>query len=248
MDKEGQVVDHYDKVHLAPFGEYIPYQELFPFLQSIVPGGGVTPGKEQKVLDADGRILGPLICFEVLFAGMSHTLREMGADVLVVVTNLAWFGRSNAIPEELEFGRLRAVENRLPLIHSSNTGFSGVFDPYGRFRHIDSRLFGERFVTLDLEKYNQEWLIGSRMVGALPVAAPGKLLWSGGPKSIPVLLLFGAMIGIALIFLLSPMRGEDDSSSEDSGGENGSGEMPGGEVPKDADGKPLRGVRLDGDF
>jgi len=247
MDAEGKVSDYYDKVHLVPFGEYIPYEEYLPFLKQIVPGGGAAKGGEQKVLKAGERTLGPLICFEVLYPGMSQKLREMGADVLVVVTNLAWFGRSNAIVEELEFGRLRAVENRLPLIHSSNTGISGVFDPFGRFTPINAYLSRGRYVTLEDQHLSFEQMTQQRMLGALPVPAPGALPWSGGPASVPVLLLFAAIIGIGLLFLLSPMR--ENGGSNDGGGEPENGGEPLQEVSaEEASGKPLRGVRIDGDY
>jgi len=129
---DGEMLGYYDKVHLAPFGEYMPFSELLPFLRRIVPGD-MDAGSVQKTLDMGQRTLGPLICFEVLFAPMAESLRRMGADTLVVVTNLGWFGRSCAAAQELDIARLRAIETRLPLIHAANTGLSGVFDPYGRF-------------------------------------------------------------------------------------------------------------------
>ena len=195
-------------------------------------------------MKAGARALGPLICFEVLYPAMSQKLREMGADVLVVVTNLAWFGRSNAIVEELEFGRLRAVENRLPLIHSSNTGISGVFDPYGRFTPINAYLWRGKYVTLEDQQLSFEMMTQSRMLGALPVPAPGVLPWNGGPASVPVMLLFGAMIGIALTFLLSPLQDNGDGDGEPENTEDPLQEVSSGESPE----KSLRGVRIDGDF
>jgi apolipoprotein N-acyltransferase len=249
MDSMGNVEDHYDKVHLVPFGEYIPYENMLPFLKQIVPGGGVYPGTVQKVLTAGEHTLGPLICFEVLYPQMSQKLREMGANVLVVVTNLAWFGRSNAIVEELEFGRLRAVENRLPLIHSSNTGVSGVFDPYGRFTPVNAYLWRGKFVTLDDRELSFEQMTQQRMLGALSVPAPGTLPWSGGPVFVPVFLLFGAIMGTVLIFLMSPLR---DNDGEGDDGDTGEPQSDGGPLQdvsaEETPGKSLRGVRIDGDY
>jgi apolipoprotein N-acyltransferase len=135
MGPDGKLRGYYDKVRLAAFGEYIPFEHYLPFLGQIA-FGGVDAGQEQRVLSVKDRNLGPLICFEVLFAPMAEALRAKGADMLAVVTNLAWFGGANAIPQELEIARMRAIETRLPLLHSANTGISGVFDPYGRFHVV----------------------------------------------------------------------------------------------------------------
>lgn len=139
VSEDGEFVSHYDKVHLAPMGEYIPFAATFPFLRDIVPSiGDVPPGDVLKVIDSPAGKLGPLICFEVLFAADARALREAGAERLVVVTNLGWFGASAVLHQELEIARIRAIETRLPLIHAGNTGISGVFDPYGRFSPVDT--------------------------------------------------------------------------------------------------------------
>lgn len=153
ITEEGNVAGYYDKIHLAPFGEYVPLGKYLPFVTQIVPAiGEMIPGDSPAVFDAGTKRIGPLICFEVLFPEMAERLRRNKADCLVVITNLAWFGVSNAIPQEREISRFRAVETRLPLIHCANTGVSGVFDPYGRFTGI-----GETHI---------------RTFGAVPVAAP----------------------------------------------------------------------------
>ncbi len=137
MQPDGAVSEHYDKVHLAPFGEYLPLGQYIPFIEDWVPAiGDMKAGTEPVVFPVKDRFFGPLICFEVIFPGMSEHLRRQGADFLVVITNLAWFGATNAIDQELEFGRMRAVETRLPLVHCTNTGHTGIFDPYGRFEPI----------------------------------------------------------------------------------------------------------------
>jgi len=109
---------------------------------------------------------------------MSNCLRREGADFIAVITNLAWFGHSTAIPQELEISRMRAVETRLPLIHAANTGISGVFDPYGQFTPVD--LLAENGPNLypirkDLPL---DALVMARLVGAfsLAPAAPQPLI------------------------------------------------------------------------
>lgn len=178
---DGTIAGYYDKVHLAPFGEYMPFASLLPFLRQFVPLD-VDKGNEQKVFTLGQRHLGPLICFEVLFTPMAEELRKRGADFLAVVTNLAWFGSSNAIPQELEIARFRAVETRLPLVHCANTGISGVFDPWGRFEPITGirGRSGQLFHWNDLQE-NPAMGIMQRLLGSLPVAAPAAAPVPGGP-------------------------------------------------------------------
>ncbi len=153
VDERGQVLGYYDKIHLAPFGEYVPLGKYLPFITRVVPAiGEMVPGESPVVFEIKNRRIGPLICFEVLFPEMAARLRRNKANCLVVITNLAWFGVSNAIPQEWEISRVRAVENRLPLVHCANTGITGVIDPYGRYTTV-----GETHV---------------RTFGVFPVAAP----------------------------------------------------------------------------
>jgi apolipoprotein N-acyltransferase len=193
IDEHGKIVDYYDKVHLAPFGEYVPFAKYVPFIQRVVPAiGDVEPGREQKVMGVKGRWFGPLICFEVLFSDLTERLRGLGADFLVVITNLGWFGSSNAIPQELELARMRAVETRLPVVHCANTGISGVVDPWGRFTMVHAAFdpsgryinFGRRLAPHDI--------IMRRTVGALPVPAPGVRPIPGGPRVFPRLAILAS--------------------------------------------------------
>lgn len=185
LDASGAIVDHYDKVHLAPFGEYVPMKRYIPFVGRIVPAiGDIEPGEQLKVLCTGNRCFGPLICFEVLFGDIAEKLRAQGADFLVVITNLGWFGVSNAIPQELEIARVRAIETRLPVVHCANSGISGVFDPWGRFCVVNATFDAQgRYVPFRVADPNR--IIMNRCVGALPVAAPGPRLLPGGPRIFP---------------------------------------------------------------
>jgi apolipoprotein N-acyltransferase len=200
FDPNGDVAASYDKIHLAPFGEYVPLSDFLPFISKVVPAiGDIEPGVEPKVLTAGDKAIGPLICFEVLFAPMAERLRAMDAEALVVITNLAWFGASNAIPQELEIARLRAIETRLPLIHAANTGVSGVFDPWGRFDDVDLYVgAGGPIRHPDLPRSAK---MMERFAGRFPLAAPASRPLPGGPVYLPraVALLAAAMIIVALI-------------------------------------------------
>jgi apolipoprotein N-acyltransferase len=192
VNPQGEVMGYYDKVHLVPFGEYIPFARQLPFLNLVSGFGNLDIGAEQKLFEVQGRRLGPLICFEVLFGGQAEELRRMGADALVVMTNLAWFGGSNALSQELEIARLRAIETRLPLIHAANTGISGVFDPWGRFQPVGYGygVGGEgRLRSAKLE----------RVVAALDVPLPGKRPLPFSPR----LFAWLAMMASVALFILS---------------------------------------------
>ncbi len=189
INAQGEAEAAYDKVHLAPFGEFVPFEERWPFLAMLIGFGGVSWGEEQAVFQAGGRTLGPLICFEVLFPELSEALRARGADCLVVMTNLAWFGASNVISQEVEMARLRAIETRLPLVHCANTGVSGVFDPWGRFEPVNATLSGTRYYKASADWADIDFATLSRRIGALRVAAPGARPIPHGPAVFPWLVM-----------------------------------------------------------
>jgi apolipoprotein N-acyltransferase len=200
ISKAGEVAGVYDKVHLVPFGEYVPFEEWLPFVKQVVQSN-VAAGDAQHVLESDGVKVGPLICFEVLYAPMAAKLRGLDARTLAVVTNLAWFGSSSAIAQEIEIARVRAIETRLPLVHASNTGVSGVFDPWGRFEGVDS------WATFDGRLSQREGtgdpmaLAHRRALGAFDVAAPAQQPLPGGPVYVPMvfLLLTALLAGLAYL-------------------------------------------------
>ena len=123
----------YDKHHLIAFGEYLPLRAWLPDGVGKLTVGheDVTPGPGPATLDWGKAVLGPLICFEVIFPGEVRALAAAGARVLVNATNDAWFGESIK-PQHLAMSRVRAVENRLPLIRVANTGISAAYDAWGR--------------------------------------------------------------------------------------------------------------------
>lgn len=201
IDASGEEVAHYDKVHLVPFGEYVPFNEYLPFLSAFVPGGGMEAGSDFVVMETGGRSFGPLICFEVMFGSFALELRDRGADFLVVITNLAWFGASAAIPQEFEIARLRAIEARRPLVHSSNTGITGVFDAHGRFEGIQYvEGWGGRLYEY---QGSPERLIMRRGVGSVAVPLPAHQAWPAGPRVVPWMLLVLAA-GVILFVALRP--------------------------------------------
>jgi len=127
------VCDHYDKVHLVPFGEYIPLKRFLPFINRLVPAAGdfASGGKVEPMSAADLRI-GPIICFEAIFPEISRKHARQGARLLVNLTNDAWFGRTSAPYQHLSMAVFRCVENGLPMARAANTGISAIILPTGK--------------------------------------------------------------------------------------------------------------------
>jgi apolipoprotein N-acyltransferase len=124
----GPLLATYDKWHLVPFGEYQPH--WLPL--QILPGQGFTPGAGPETLHIPGiPAVGPIICYESVFSG--QIIKEQDRPSwIALVTNDAWFGNSSGPRQHLAAGRMRAVEEGLPLARAANTGISAVFDASGR--------------------------------------------------------------------------------------------------------------------
>ncbi len=135
---EGAPVERHDKIHLVPFGEYIPLKPLFGWLENRVVIGDFSPGRRFTVFHPSPSTLHPvapfsvLICFEDLFPELPRRFVKEGARWLVVITNDAWFKRSAACLQHLQASVFRAVENRVWIARAANTGWSGFVDPAGR--------------------------------------------------------------------------------------------------------------------
>ncbi len=133
--RDGTVGGAYDKLRLVPFGEYVPLQPLLFFVDKMVEGvGDFASGREATVFTLHEGRFGVLICYEAIFPGLSRELVARGADVLVNITNDAWFGRTSAPHQHLAMVTLRAVENRVPVVRAANTGISAVIDVDGGIR------------------------------------------------------------------------------------------------------------------
>jgi len=133
LSPAGEFVAQYDKIHLVPFGEYLPLEGWLGFLGPLVQEvSGFHPGSRTAVLPAGDGTLGVFICYEAIFPGLVRQFVERGATVLVNISNDGWFGRSAAPAQHLNMARLRAVETRRFLLRATNTGVTAVVDPYGR--------------------------------------------------------------------------------------------------------------------
>jgi apolipoprotein N-acyltransferase len=147
IDKDAQLQGSYEKVHLVPFGEYVPLKRWMPFLGKLVAEvGDFKPGLKGRTLDWDGVKLGPLICYEIIFPRLARAMSVEGAHLLVSQTNDAWFGRTSAAYQHFSMGVFRAVENRRGLVRAANTGISGYIDPTGQILQ-QTDLFEDRSLT-----------------------------------------------------------------------------------------------------
>ena len=139
VDGSGVLVGTYDKMHLLPFGEYIPFVRWLPFLRNYSPiTGGAQPGEGPAALEINGVVYSPNICYETV---LPHLIRRQVADlsqqgktpdVLVNLTNDAWYWGSSELDMHLASGVFRAVEMRTPLVVAANRGLSAHVDHLGR--------------------------------------------------------------------------------------------------------------------
>jgi apolipoprotein N-acyltransferase len=135
VDHDGSILSVYDKVHLVPFGEYLPFQnflESLGLMQLTKMPGGFIPGDRRRALSVPRapRFI-PLICYEIIFPNEAVPRSER-PGWLINLTNDGWFGISNGPYQHLQQARVRAIEEGLPLVRAANTGVSAVIDPLGR--------------------------------------------------------------------------------------------------------------------
>ena len=130
---DGRNRDSYQKIHLVPFGEFVPFKPLLFFVKPLIEAvADFTHGSRRTVFDVEGKKFSVAICYEVVYSGLAREFVNNGSQLLTTITNDAWFGRSSAASQHFEQAGIRAVEQGRYLVRSANTGISGGFDPYGR--------------------------------------------------------------------------------------------------------------------
>ena len=133
LDQRGRLLGTYDKVYLLAFGEYMPFGDTFPGLYDAFPQAGrFSAGNEVKAFSWKGHKLGIMICYEDIMVDFTGKLADLSPNVIINVTNDAWFGRTAEPWLHLALAAFRAVENRLTLVRATNTGISAFIDPTGR--------------------------------------------------------------------------------------------------------------------
>jgi apolipoprotein N-acyltransferase len=151
LSPTGEVLGRSDKMHLVPFGEYVPLQKLLPFVNKLVVGiGDFSPGARITPLNTGKGEIGVLVCFEGIFPELARGYVRAGSRLLVNITNDAWFGSSSAPYQHLSMTVFRAVENRVPLVRAANTGISSVIDSKGHVLAM-TPLFQETFLSNEVK-------------------------------------------------------------------------------------------------
>jgi apolipoprotein N-acyltransferase len=147
LDREGNKAAVYDKIHLVPFGEYVPLRKVLFFVDKLVVGiGDYIPGTQYLQADTEVGRFSTLICYEVIFPGMVRKFFVRGGDFMVTITNDAWFGYTAGPYQHFSMAVFRAIENRKPVVRAANTGISGFIDSNGRVL-MRSGLFDRQVLT-----------------------------------------------------------------------------------------------------
>ena len=149
MTPAGTVGAVYQKIHLVPFGEYVPLKNLLFFAGPLVESvSDFSPGEEMPMLPVGEHPISTAICYEVVYPALARQAVQSGSQLLTTITNDAWYGRSSAPWQHFEQASLRAVEQGRYLARSANTGISGLVDPYGRVVQR-SQLFEQAVVVAE---------------------------------------------------------------------------------------------------
>lgn len=190
VDRQGELAQQYDKLHLVPFGEYIPLRKFLPFLEQVVPIADFTAGREFTlfpVISSRGREsrFGVLICFEDTMAKLARGFARQGAQFLVNITNDAWFMDTKEPFLHLQGAVFRAVENRLSVVRSANTGVSCFIDPRGRIY---------RWVR---DQRNKQTFVDGFSVAAVAAGSAGTLYTKLG--DVFTYLCFGCILAVGIL-------------------------------------------------
>jgi apolipoprotein N-acyltransferase len=143
---DGRFVGRYNKIHLVPWGEYVPFKDFFAFAGHLTRQvGDMTHGWRRDLFSTGGHKFGVFICYESIFGDEIRIFAKEGADVFVNISDDGWYGDTSAPWQHLNMARMRAIENRRWLLRDTNTGVTTVIDPYGRLtasvpRHIFTSL------------------------------------------------------------------------------------------------------------
>jgi apolipoprotein N-acyltransferase len=189
---DGAMVGRYDKIHLVPFGEYVPFRKFLFFARKLT--GQVSSfdrGQERKVFRLNGHRYGVFICYEAVFADEVREFSRLGAEVLVNISDDGWYGDTSAPWQHLNMARMRAIENRRWLLRDTNNGVTAVIDPYGRVRqsiprHREGALAAEFGFRDDVTFYAEHGDLFAWLCAILGLAIVGRSLRAGLRRQLSV--------------------------------------------------------------
>lgn len=170
----GQVTGRYDKQHLVPFGEFVPFGFRWFVDLMEIPLGDFSAGvPEQKPIPVFSQLIAPNICYEDVFGQELLPAVRQGATILANFSNLGWFGNTVALRQHWQMARLRAMETRRPIVRSTNTGMTGAIDEFGQpiamlptmaAGYVDVRIQGRTGLTPYVRYGNTPVLLTSLLV------------------------------------------------------------------------------------
>ena len=150
LDPDGAISGVYHKMHLVPFGEYVPLRAFLPFATPLVETvTDFSPGRSPQPLPIGAHLTGVAICYEIIYPALVREFVLRGSELLTTITNDAWYGRSAAPHQHFQQATMRAIEQGRYLVRAANTGISGVVDPYGRVL-VRGELFETEAITHDV--------------------------------------------------------------------------------------------------
>lgn len=151
LDNNGNISYIYDKIHLVPFGEYVPLRTLLFFVEKLAFGiGDYMPGEDYIKAATPFGSFGALICYEIIFPGLVRKFFIRDGDFIITITNDAWFGKTHGPYQHFSMAVFRAIENRKPVIRAANTGISGFIDSNGRILKTTD-LFKRTFLVREIK-------------------------------------------------------------------------------------------------
>ena len=177
---DGQILGRYDKIHLVPFGEYIPYRNLFFFAHKLTQQlVDLQRGKVRKVFNSNGHAFGIFICYESIFANEIRPFASNGAQVFVNISDDGWYGNTSAPWQHLNMARMRAIENHRWILLDTNNGITTVIDPKGRVtwsapRNVATSLVARYGYESNLTFYTRFGDVFAYLCGIISI---GALLW-----------------------------------------------------------------------
>ena len=154
LNKQGKITYQYDKIHMVPFGEYVPLRKVLFFVEKLVAGiGDYVPGNQYIKAETEFGSFASLVCYEIIFPGLVRKFYSKNGDFIVTVTNDAWFGKTAGPYQHFSMAVFRAIENRKPVMRSANSGISGFIDSNGRIV-AKTELFQRQFLTGEVKTDN----------------------------------------------------------------------------------------------
>jgi apolipoprotein N-acyltransferase len=181
VNRDAQIISHYNKHRLVPFGEFVPLRGLIPMEKKITHGmKDFSRGAGVQLLDVEGVApFLPLICYEAVFPQLAEHPQKQRAGWLLNITNDAWFGDSIGPYQHLEAARMRAIEQGMPLVRAANTGISVVTDSYGRVVENLALLQTGYLQTTLPEALDESWYYNLGLVKVLTFYSVFMLLLAG---------------------------------------------------------------------